>query len=113
MKTNVTGSYELLSFTIEKNNQCKPWRNNIDGLLIYTDNSKMSVFINSDLQGGEPSEILRSVLFYSGNYEIKGSSIFHYVRNATNLSRLGQTMKRSFTLKNNILELFLRNHVFS
>lgn len=103
------GAWKLASFTLTSPQQePKSWRSHSHGLLIYTANKYMSVSINSEVTSrptSQEKEILDSVLFYSGTYEVSEQSIIHKVTNATDPARIGQNLIRTFHLENNILTL--------
>ncbi len=80
------GSWGLESFEIERPDGTKgPWGEAMSGLLIYSPDGFMSVGIQRKPISENPSDILDSVLFYSGSYSIQEDKIFHLVENAGRL----------------------------
>ena len=91
---DVIGAWKLKSFEIEKEGVSRPWRQNAHGTLIYSEDGYMSVSINSD---HSEDDWLNSLLFYSGTYEVQGTTIKHVVLNATNPDRIGNKLIREAT----------------
>lgn len=109
MELNVTGSWALQSFEIEKqDNTVQPWGNNSKGLLIYTNDGHMSVSINKSVENkslNEAQNIFDSILFYSGTFTTNDSTIKHQVTQASNPTRIGKELIRYAKLDNDILTL--------
>lgn len=98
-RQQIIGTWNLDTFTITSpSGEEKPWGENVSGLLIYTNDGYMSVSINAK---PNPTEPLKSLLFYAGTYEIKDNLIIHKVTHATDLNRIGKTMERKVTITDN------------
>lgn len=98
---DLVGEWELSNFIIEKQNGVrKPWGKNMTGLLIYTSNGYMSVSINQaiDKRISSAEDKFKSILFYSGTYEVVEDKIIHHVTNASDLNRIDNDMVREATL---------------
>lgn len=107
------GAWGLESFEIEKPDGPKrPWGRDMSGLLIYSPNGLMSVSINRRPISEKPSDILDSLLFYSGRYSVKENKILHYVENATGLNRIGREMVRFYKLDGDLLHLYTQKEDF-
>ena len=107
------GSWSLESFEIEKpDGPKKPWGKSMSGLLIYSPDGHMSVSINRQPTSEGSSDVLDSVLFYSGFYAVKGDKIFHHVENATSLNRIGKEMVRFYKLDGELLYLWTKEEDF-
>jgi hypothetical protein len=97
MTQNILGTWELARFEIAANDgSVKNWGPNPRGLLIYTEDGRMSVSINRDPQPAESEaqSILNSILFYAGSYSVDGNVIRHSVTLASNPERVGRDMIR-------------------
>jgi Lipocalin-like domain len=107
-RKDIIGSWSLESFEIKRpTGDIEKWGSNPQGLLIYADDGKMSVAINSQISAEEkdPAAILKSVLFYSGDFEVSGSRIIHHVTQATDPQRIGKELIRDATLNDTLLTL--------
>lgn len=106
---NVVGTWTLESFEIEDlQKKVSPWGKKAHGQLIYTDDGYMSVSINRELEAKsaiESENIFDAILFYSGTYQVDGSTITHKVLNASNPSRIGKTMLRYAQIESDLLIL--------
>jgi hypothetical protein len=108
LNTAVNGAWQLISFSIDRSDTgLKPWGENISGLLIYLQNGYMSVSINKTVAttGNPEKDILDSILFYSGRYQVAGDLITHQVTNASNPNRIGKEMVRFATFSGDDLIL--------
>lgn len=105
----IVGSWNLVSFELEKDGKATAWGSNAHGLLIYAPSGHMSVSINksieADLDQSEEQNILDSLLFYAGTYRLEGKVIRHQVTNASGLQRIGKEMIRYASLEGNLLTL--------
>lgn len=101
------GVWRLLKFIIIKQNGIqKDWNSNAHGLLIYTLDGYMSVSINGEfLRNLSMNKKFKSILFYSGRYEVSNNKIVHYVLNASDPERIGQQLIREAKLIKNKLIL--------
>ena len=95
----LTGTWTLQSFQIESNEGSRSdWGNHAQGLLIYSPSGHMSVSINKDVENdpeqNEAQNLFDSILFYSGTYQVEGSTIKHRVTQASNPTRIGKEMIR-------------------
>lgn len=100
------GSWNLESFEIERSDGSKePWGKSMSGLLIYSPDGFMSVGIQYKPMSENPSDILDSVLFYTGSYNVQKNKIYHLVKNATHLKRIGQKIIRFYKFENGLLHL--------
>ncbi len=108
---DLIGSWKLLSFQIEDTAGVKrDWQGGgAEGILIYSKAGLVSVAINASpatfKQLKNPEELLERSLFYAGTYTVKGNEIIHQVQLAINPARIGETMIRSFELKDKNLTL--------
>lgn len=108
----VTGNWNLLSFEItSREGNVSRWRDrSSSGILIYTEDGKMSVAINSEVSKfsslRDPEEILQSCLFYAGTYKVCEEIIEHHVQFATNPNRISQIMTRRYELSHSQLTLY-------
>ncbi len=106
---NPVGTYQLESFVIEQADGTRAdWGRNMRGLLIYTSSGHVSVSINRDieiLESGDPQDVLDSMLFYAGTYQIHGNEIHHHVTIASNPDRIGKTLTRSLSFDSQLLTL--------
>ena len=109
MGVSVIGSWDLVSFQIEDlNQQTKSWGQNTTGLLIYSPDGHMSVSINREVENKSDQEfknLFDSILFYSGTYVVEGDIIRHQVTQASNPSRIGKTLIRYASQKDDLLTL--------
>jgi hypothetical protein len=109
MGVSVIGSWDLISFQIEDlNQQTKSWGQNTTGLLIYSPDGHMSVSINREVEKRSDQEfknLFDSILFYSGTYVVEGDIIRHQVTQASNPSRIGKTLIRYASHKDDLLTL--------
>ena len=102
------GTWKLTSFTLSKNGVTEPWRDNVTGTLIYTDNGSMSVAMNSKVHQGD--NLFDSILFYSGTWSSDENGdgkvrVHHHIENATELTNIGKTLTRNVDLVGDELEL--------
>ena len=102
------GTWKLTSFTLSKNGVTEPWRDNVTGTLIYTDNGSMSVAMNSKVHQGD--NLFDSILFYSGTWSSDENEdgkvrVHHHIENATELTNIGKTLTRNVDLVGDELEL--------
>jgi len=107
-QNDLIGSWELEAFQIESTTKkISSWGRNSHGLLIYTDSGHMSVSINRDIEGDpeDPANIFKSILFYSGTYQLKDQTIYHQVTNASNPARIGKEMIRYARLEKDRMTL--------
>lgn len=106
---DVLGSWKLRSFQIESpEGEVESWGENTHGLLIYSDSGYMSVSINKDVGKESESEfenLFDSILFYSGSYQMDGSTIIHEVTEASKPDRIGKKIIRYAVLDKNLLTL--------
>lgn len=99
----IVGTWSLDSFIIEKDDQANPWRDGAYGLLIYSHDGYMSVSVN--VPKSDP-EWERYSFFYAGTYRLESEgTVAHSVRNASNPARIGQTLLRKASLKDDRLQL--------
>lgn len=99
-KNDILGLWKLKAFEIEKpDGQISDWRPNAHGTLFYDQSGHMSVSINADsLDSSDSSD---GILFYSGTFKLKNdTTIDHYVVNASKPERIGKTMIRDISLRN-------------
>ncbi len=107
------GSWILENFEIEKpDGSKKPWGESMSGLLIYSPDGHMSVSINRKANSEDPNDVLNSVLFYSGTYNVSENSIKHQVKNATSLSRIGKEIMRYYKFDDDLLHLYTAKQSF-
>ena len=107
------GSWILENFEIEKSDGSKsPWGESMSGLLIYSPDGYMSVSIHRKAKSVEPDDILDSILFYSGTYNVSEDIIKHQVKNATSLDRIGKEEIRFYKLDGNLLHLYTSKQSF-
>ena len=104
------GSWNLISFEIEKDGISRPWRDKSHGLLIYTAEGTVSVSINAVLNHQnaimDSKELFDSILFYAGTYETSdGNVVVHHVTNATDPNRIGKDMIRTTRLDGKFLHI--------
>lgn len=107
-RQNIIGSWSLESFEIKRpTGDIEKWGSNPHGLLIYAEDGKMSVAINGQISAEEkdPAAKLKSVLFYSGTFEVSGSRIIHHVTQATDPQRIGRELIRDAKLDDKLLTL--------
>jgi hypothetical protein len=102
------GTWKLTSFTLTKEGVTSPWRDEVTGTLIYTENGGMSVAMNSKLHSGD--SLFDSILFYSGTWSAERSidgraKVHHHIENATDLTNIGRTLTRNVSLIEDDLEL--------
>jgi hypothetical protein len=115
--TDLTSSWKLKSFIIEpQDGQKRDWGYNITGLLIYDPSGYMSVSINKDVENdpeeNEHQNLFDSILFYSGTYQLEGSTIKHQVTQASNPARIGREMIRYANLEGSTLTLTTPQEAF-
>ena len=103
----VIGSWDLESFIIEKpGGSRRNWGDDASGLLIYTEAGTMSVSINSKVKGSDLAAQFKSILFYSGTFDVKNdNTIVHNVTQASDPSRIGKEMVRKALLNGKKLTL--------
>ncbi|HLB42672.1 MAG TPA: lipocalin-like domain-containing protein [Gammaproteobacteria bacterium] len=106
---DLVGEWTLQEFMIERSDGMKhPWRKNAKGLLIYLSNGRMSISINSDVDGNKSllDNKYNSILFYTGTFEIlHDNKVIHHVINASDPDRIGKEMVREVILDNEKLKL--------
>lgn len=101
---DISGSWSLVSFSIEDELGSRNWGEDSHGILIYSPDGFMSVSINST-PTENPSD---SILFYAGKYSLSANTVRHEVCNASDPARIGREMVREFKLENGILTLVAR-----
>jgi len=104
------GTYSLASFELESTDgRRSSWGQNTRGLLVYTADGHVSVAINKDVvrdeSQHEAENILDSLLFYAGTYQVEGNVIRHQVTLASNPARVGKEMIRYAELNGDSLTL--------
>jgi hypothetical protein len=113
----VLGSWTLEKFQIEDpSGNVRDWGRNARGLLIYAPTGHMSVSINKEIENDpdqtEAENRFDSILFYSGSYQMSGSTITHQVTQASNPDRIGREMIRYAELDGELLRLTTPNESF-
>lgn len=98
MKNNLVGAWKLKSFLInDENNNDVKWQNNLNGLLIYTENGFMSASLNGEIQNE----------FYSGKYEIIDDIVVHHVKFASDKDKINNRLERKINLSKDKINLQL------
>ncbi len=113
----VLGSWTLEKFQIEDpSGNVRDWGRDAHGLLIYAPTGHMSVSINKTIENDpeqtESENRFDSTLFYSGTYQMSGSTITHQVTQASNPERIGRVMIRYAELSGDILRLTTPQEAF-
>lgn len=98
MKNNLVGTWKLKNFLInDENNNDVKWQNNLNGLLIYTENGFMSASLNGEIQNE----------FYSGTYEIINDVVVHHVKFASDREKINNRLERKIELSEDNISLQL------
>jgi hypothetical protein len=73
------GVWELVALEVERNGVLEPWGRNARGMLMYWPTGQMSVGISKDPESGSDvaNSFARSIIFYSGTYELRGAEVHH------------------------------------
>lgn len=96
---NLVGTWSLESFTIKKEGDApKTWNEDTTGLIIYTNDGYVSVAINSKTD--KSKNLIDTLLFYTGTYIHTKNRVYHKVRHATKVERIGQTLERELIVHN-------------
>lgn len=103
MKNELIGTWKLKKFIVQnKSGLEENWQEAANGLLIYTNNGYMSASLNGN----------EAVEFYSGKYEIKDNFVIHHVKNATDIIKINNALKRKIKLSEDKRTLELTAHTY-